>query len=230
MGTWERWRERAVLARKIALAVKRDPSSLRNVLVALPHDDIYDRRYFDHVEVTTKASADAMAASIVASFAPRRVVDLGCGTGALLERLRSLGVEVMGLEHARAALEWCRGRDLDVEPFDLVNDELPPRFTDADVAVSMNVGQQLPPEHSGRLVDLLCSMAPVVVFCSGLPGQDDALPLNEQPFDHWIRLFAARGYRFDEAESLAWREDWKAKQTSPWFFDNVMILRRDRTG
>jgi SAM-dependent methyltransferase len=194
--------------------------------VTSEHDEIYEDTYFDFVEKTTGSSAEAIAESIMAELAPRSVVDLGCGTGALIDRLRARGVSVKGLEYARSALAYCRARGLDVEPFNIETDTLPDRFRGADVGVSMEVGQQLDPAVSGRYVDLLCSIAGTIVFSSAVPGQGDKAPRNEQPHAFWIGEFAARGYTFDEPTSLAWRAAWESKGTSRWFFRNVMVFRR----
>ena len=107
----------------------------------------------------------------------------------------------------------------------MVTDVLPSELADADVVVSMEVGQQLPESSANRYVDVLCRIAPIVVFSSGTPEQGDRRPINEQPHHYWITKFSQRGYRFDEPLSLGWREEWKEKKTAPWFYWNVMIFR-----
>ena len=55
----------------------------------LGHDSIYTRSYYrDVVEDSAKESAVKISNSIVNELAPKRVIDVGCGTGALLEALR----------------------------------------------------------------------------------------------------------------------------------------------
>lgn len=189
------------------------------------HDAIYGNEYFQFVEQTTIQSADAIADSIVRSFQPALLVDVGCGTGVLLECLRRRGVRGKGLEYAEAALALCRLRKLEVIKFDVTTDPLPVDFGHADVVISMEVGQQLPATSADRYVDLLCQSAPVVIFSSGVPGQGDRHPLNEQPHQYWIAKFHQRGYCFDEALSLQWRKEWKVRATAPWFHNNVLVFR-----
>src|SRR5207248_2821891 len=51
-----------------------------------PHDILYDSEYFRRmIEGSAVRSAEAIADSILSDLAPRTVVDVGCGTGALLE-------------------------------------------------------------------------------------------------------------------------------------------------
>ncbi len=189
------------------------------------HDQVYGEEYFAFVERTTKASAEAVADSIVKDCRPASVLDVGCGTGTLLACLRERGLRVRGVEYAEAALRACRDRRLDVAKVDLAAEPAPDLGT-ADLAVSMEVGHQLPPSAADRYIDLLCRVADTVVFSSETPGGGDQLPLNEQPHRYWIGKFAARGFTFDEALSRRWRADWKARGTAHWFYRNVMVFRR----
>src|SRR5262245_10124768 len=77
------------------------------------HDDIYTESYFRvTVERSAIQSVGCMAESIVEAFKPGTVLDVGCGTGALLQALRSHGVRTLGLEYAEAALRLCHERGL----------------------------------------------------------------------------------------------------------------------
>jgi SAM-dependent methyltransferase len=78
-----------------------------------------------------------------ASLAP--VVDLGCGRGEFLERLRARGVEGRGVEASASAARECRAKGLDVVEGDLVG------FLQAQEAASLGgifaaqVAEHLPP-------------------------------------------------------------------------------------
>jgi SAM-dependent methyltransferase len=217
---------RVRLAWKILRTVVRQPSSLKRVLGVLPHDELYDRDYFAHVEQTTSESADVIVQSVLDDLQPSSVLDVGCGTGVLLGRLRDAGVQAYGLERAQAALQHCRRRGLDVEVFDVVTDALPDRMRDADVVVSIEVGHQLPPSATSRYVDLLSSARRAVVFSSNVPGSGDRDPRNEQPHEFWIARFAERGFRHDEELTATWRQRWRDAGTAPWFSSNVLVFRR----
>ncbi|HVQ38815.1 MAG TPA: class I SAM-dependent methyltransferase [Pyrinomonadaceae bacterium] len=189
------------------------------------HDEIYDQEYFHFVDRTTKQSAEVIADSLVRAFQPATVIDVGCGTGALLDSLRARGVAVRGLEYAQAALEFCWARKLEVLKFDVESDPFPDSMK-ADLVISMEVGHQLPQASAGRYVDLLCSTAPLVVFSSEIPGGGDKLPRNERQHTYWIEKFEERGYRFEEGRALQWRKEWKERGTASWFSRNVMIFAR----
>lgn len=217
---------------RIIRVLIQDPYALRRVLddpagvEQHSHDAIYGDGYFQFVEKTTASSADAIARSIIEAFHPASVMDVGCGTGVLLERLRAQGVQVKGLEYAQAALNFCRARKLDVLRFDLTTDPLPESHSKADLVVSMSVGQQLPESSAERYVDALCQVAPVVVFSSGTPGRGDKRPVNEQPHTYWIGKFRQRGFDFNELLSLRWRQDWQDANTAEWFHQDVLVFQK----
>ena len=133
-------------------------------------------------------------------------------------------MRVKGLEYAQAALEFCRARQLDVQKFDVESDQLP-ELGEVDLAISMEVGNQLRESSADRYVDLLCRIASLEIFSSEIPGGGDKLPRNEKPHRYWVEKFDRRGYRFEEALLRQWRKEWKERGTAPWFSRNVMIFR-----
>ena len=72
----------------------------------ISHDAIYDSRYYaTDVEGPAASSAPDISRSITSDLQPHTVVDVGCGTGALLEVLKENGCQVFGLEYSEAALQ-----------------------------------------------------------------------------------------------------------------------------
>lgn len=195
----------------------------------LRHDWIYDAEYYEQsVERPALASAGTIAASIVGDFNPACVVDVGCGTGALLAALRDRGCDVFGLEYAAAALAYCRAQRLDVATFDLERDVFPHNRT-FDVAISMEVAEHLPERTADRFVELLTRLAPVVVFTAAPPGQGGADHVNEQPPSYWVAKFEQRGFEHATERSERWRDTWKATgHVESWYHENLMIFRRLR--
>ncbi len=144
------------------------------------HNVIYDSDYYDRQgEGVALRSAGVISESIVTEFTPNRVVDVGCGTGALLEALRDRGCEVYGLEYSSAALKYCRARKLDVIKFNIERDT----FRDDrvfDVAISTEVAEHLPEKEADRYIDLLTRLSDTVVFTAAPPGQGGGGHVNEQ--------------------------------------------------
>jgi cyclopropane fatty-acyl-phospholipid synthase-like methyltransferase len=193
----------------------------------LAHDMIYDSEYYANIiEGPAIRSAKTISNSIFASFAPTRVVDVGCGTGALLEALRGRGCKVFGLEYSVAALKYCGERGLEVAKFDLEKDVIKQNWH-FDVAISMEVAEHLPKIMADRYVGILTALAPIIVFTAAPPGQEGTDHVNLQPKEYWIQKFLQRGFEHAEALSLHTANKWKgAGDVEFWYYDNLMIFRR----
>jgi SAM-dependent methyltransferase len=194
------------------------------------HQETYDAEYYEFIEYTAVYSQNPMADSIVRDLAPRTVLDLGCGTGALLEALRSRKVRrrkvrVAGLEYSDAALTYCKKRRLPVRKFDIARHDLPRKLRRRDVALSFEVAEHLPPELADRFVETLTAASDTVVFSAATPGQGGTDHVNEQPHEYWIDKMHALGFRLDEDLTLRWRDEWRGC-TANWYHMNVMVFRR----
>jgi SAM-dependent methyltransferase len=203
------------LKRRVVAAFERDAA----------HDEIYDLAYYNKfVEPIMRISARPMARSILRDLDPRTVVDVGCGTGVLLEELRSIGkIDVLGLELADAAISICARRGLVVRKFDLERD--PPPELHSDVAVSTEVAEHLPASCADRFVELLSGIADAVVLTAATPSQGGTDHVNEQPNAYWIDKFDARGRRFDQPLSRKWRSEWERAGVAACFWSSVMVFR-----
>lgn len=220
--------------RRISRAVL--PSSIRKsrlisklkvfVYEHLEHETVYDSDYYAGVEARAVRSAKVMATSILFDLRPRTIVDVGCGTGALLDFLRRSGCQVLGLDYSEAALQYCRDRGLNVRKFNLETDI----FTDAqvfDAAISTEVAEHLPEASADRYVDLLTRLSSVIVLTAAQPGQGGTDHVNEQPRSYWISKFRIREFIYDEELSNCWSENWReTKVVVPFFYKNLMIFRR----
>ena len=196
------------------------------------HNLMYDSEYYAcAVDDPAIRSIGSISESIMTGFAPNSVIDVGCGTGALLKALHDRGCEVLGLEYSDAALRLCRDQHLPVLKFNLERDH----FTDRrsfDVAISMEVAEHLPARTADRYVKLLSSLSSLVVFTAAPPGQGGRAGtdhINEQPPLYWITKFSQHGFQHDEALSRNWREQWKAKgDVALCYYQNLMIFTKQR--
>jgi SAM-dependent methyltransferase len=193
------------------------------------HDELYTRQYFQTaVDPQAAASAPAMVASMVQELRPASVVDVGCGTGQILLSFQKSGVSGRGLEYSDAALEICRERGLDVQKFDLEQEAQP--SLRADLVVSTEVAEHLPPRCADRYVDLLCSIADTAFITAAIPGQTGTDHVNEQPNAYWIEKFAQRSFGFEEEQSHRWRREWAAANVAPFYRESAMLFKRRGKG
>lgn len=189
------------------------------------HNDVYTRQYFQKsIEPTAAKAAPLIAESIKKHFAPNRVVDVGCGTGALLASLTELGCSCLGLEYADAGLNMCRARGLNVQKFDIRFDSLDLPLEEFDVAISLEVAEHLPEKYVDRYVDLLTKLSHNIVFTAAIPGQGGTDHVNEQPHDYWIQQFSKRGFVLDRPISEKWEATWRDAEIAYWYYQNIMVF------
>ena len=192
------------------------------------HDEVYDATYYEGVDEVTRRVAGPIATSVMEKFSPKTVVDVGCGSGAVLLAFKEHGVSGIGLEYSEAALDFCRKRSLQVRKFDLEGQI--PTDVRADVAISTEVAEHLPEAVADRYVDLLCSIADRVVLTAATPGQGGTDHVNEQPNEYWIDKFARRRFSHLEEVTRTWRRAWREQAMSSCYSDNVMVFERAPSG
>lgn len=196
----------------------------------LPRNWVYDEDYFlRDVDAAAEASAGVIADSLIREFAPARVLDVGCGTGAMLCALKERGCTAKGFEYADPAIRICRAKGLDITKFDIENDRPDPeaRF---DLVLSMEVAEHLPEPIADPYVDLLTAQAPRVVITAAPPGQGGTDHVNEQPPEYWIGKFAQRGFDLDAARTEALRTEWEKAGIAGWYHQNLLIFQERGQG
>ncbi len=172
----------------------------------------YNRWTFDMFHRLAVETAPAIVSGILRRFPDiERVVDLGAGTGAHVAAFEKRGLACTGYEYSALAREIAADRlAVTLRPFDLTEAEPWPgsgpeseegeRY---DLALSLEVGEHLPPELGDKLVATCVEAAPHVLFSAAPPGQGGQGHVNEQPKAYWIERFARHGYQLDEAQTEA---------------------------
>src|SRR5690242_20320204 len=133
----------------------------------------YTSAFFQNQAAGSQRSADRIAAIIVEALQPKSVVDLGCGVGTWLAAFQRLGVErVEGYDGDYVDRQLLQIPPANFHPIDLStalrNGE---PSGDFDLAISLEVGEHLPPPVSGALVQQLTALAPAVLFSAAIPRQ-----------------------------------------------------------
>jgi SAM-dependent methyltransferase len=201
----------------------------RNIKIALVQfagrEDVYDREYYLFVDAESTRSAPVIVESVVTQFAPRTLIDVGCGTGALLSAFKAKGIKTVGLEYSSAGLKVCKGRGLDVYQFNIERDR-PQDLGKFDAAVCFEVAEHVAERCADSLVDLLTSFAPVVFFTAAVPGQGGLDHINEQPHEYWIEKFQKKGYQLLLDVTDKWRREWSSKDVAKFYSMNIMVFKK----
>lgn len=204
------------------------PEALRRLIRAPLVDGIYGDRFYSDLEELQSASYDSIAATLIDRLSPAGVVDVGCGSGGLLDVLARRGVtDLLGLERSEAAIAAASKRGLDVLRVDLREPLLlPARF---DLAVCLEVAKHLPPEASDSLVTTLTSGPRRLVFSAATPGQGGDGHINEQPHEYWISRFRSAGFIVNDRLTETAREEWGGDGVASWYCVNVFFLEPSET-
>ena len=192
----------------------------------LRHDWTYTEEYFlSAIDEAAISSADTIANSLISEFKPVAVVDVGCGTGALLMRFFEKGCRIRGYEYAEAAITLCRKRGIDVVKFDLEKNVIRESL-EFDIVISLEVAEHLPMKIAEKYVSILCKLSKIVIFTAAPPGQGGTDHVNEQPPSYWIEKFQAFGFTHLVELSSRMSEEWKSSGNVKWYYyENLMIFR-----
>ena len=200
---------------------------LRTLRAKAKHDEIYDEKYYKHVEQGMAHSAKVMAETLMAVFKPETLIDIGCGSGALLGEFKLRGINVQGLEYSSAAIQICEKRGLLVQRFDLESGVRIPPAAKYDLCISTEVAEHLPAVLAGVYVETLCGHSDVCVITAATPGQGGTDHVNEQPHEYWINLFTSHNFSYDSKQSEFLRKTWKDGGAEKWYWKNALVFIRN---
>ena len=190
------------------------------------HQEIYDEEYYKYVDETAVLAAPEMASSIYNYFKPNRMVDVGCGSGALLAEMNNNGVSGFGLEYSERGIMLCEKKGLKVHKFDIETDKNNPIGGNFDLVTSFEVAEHLPEKLADKFVEFLAGVAPSILITAATPGQGGLDHVNEQPHEYWISKFQKAGCLFKKDESLKMRAEWTSRGVARWYANNVMIFTK----
>jgi SAM-dependent methyltransferase len=184
----------------------------------------YSGEFFNKIEREGRASADVIVPLAINLFAPRSVVDVGCGPGEWLAAFERAGVDqIYGLDG-----HWVNRDRLAInpqffEPIDLMGDwSIPGEF---DLVVCLEVAEHIPKSSSARFVKQLVEAAPAILFSAALPGQEGTNHINEQWPEYWEGLFAKHDYVcLDPFRRHIWQDPRVA-----WYYQQNLLAYVDRT-
>jgi SAM-dependent methyltransferase len=149
---------------------------------------------------------------------PRSVLDVGCGTGKVIDYLLERGIsDVRGLEGSRPAIESAKRSDLITQADLSKSVDLKRKF---DLVYSVEVAEHIPASGADSFVETCVRHGDRVIFTAARPGQGGLGHLNEQEPQYWIAKFATHGFALDEAATA------DLKALKDLFHENLMVAAR----
>ena len=180
----------------------------------------YTQELYQYLQKTSQESAKEIIPILWEFVQPKRVIDVGCGTGTWLSAFTEFGVEdILGIDG-----NWVDPKMLEI-PADKflaldLNQPLPidQKF---DLVVSLEVSEHLPPECAQIFVNSLTKLGLVILFSAAVPFQGGTNHINEQWPDYWAKLFQEQGYvAIDCVRNKIWQND-----RVRWYYaQNILIF------
>jgi SAM-dependent methyltransferase len=150
-------------------------------------------------------------------FKPGSVLDVGCGTGKALEFFIENGVDAVGIEGSRIAINASNHSSKIIEANLKHELNLHRRF---DLVWCFEVAEHLHPAYADNLVRTLSNHGDTLLLSAARPGQGGEGHFNEQPAEYWIAKCNLCGFDLD-------REATAILQGIPdEFSENILIFKR----
>lgn len=127
-----------------------------------------------------------VADELVGQLRPKRVLDVGCAKGFLVEALRDRGVEAYGIDISQYAIEQIRP---DIRPYCQVRAATDPISEHFDLITFIEVAEHLEDEEGRRAIANLCAHSDTILFSSTPDDFCEPTHVNVRPLLHWLKLF-----------------------------------------
>jgi len=155
--------------------------------------------------------------------APASVLDVGCGTGAIVTHALSRRMDAIGVDLSIVSTNGDPLRHADLtQPLDLGRT--------FEWVLCWEVAEHLPADAADTLCDsLVRHLAPAstLLLTAASPGQGGQGHINEQPPEYWRDRLTARGLVFDVDYTSSVARKWlAAAPKTPWYGHNLQVFRR----
>ena len=155
----------------------------------------------------------------------KRVADIGSGSCAFAAEFARRGYGVEACEKSFAGRIWGKKQGVTCKPFNL--EIWPPAdlLGPFDFAYCFEVAEHLNEELGQKLVKYLCSIASIIVFTAGQPGQIGIGHIFLKEKKYWIMQFDQFGFRFNaEMAKIVAELFAKYGVKTQWLINNCMIF------
>jgi cyclopropane fatty-acyl-phospholipid synthase-like methyltransferase len=164
----------------------------------------------------------------VKRFAPKSIIDLGCGVGSFLEGAFLAGCrDLLGIE-----ISYTQARKFLVnviEPHIRYGDVTCDLHLDRkfDCCISFEVAEHILPNSSNNFVNNLTKYSNKhIIFTAAPPGRSGTGHIICRDKEFWINLIENRGLKKKKKTMKEIRAVWKSFNAPPYILHNLMIFQK----
>lgn len=186
---------------------------------------IYDDQFFNNTIKFENQSAQAAVEILIKRFAPKSVVDIGCGVGIYLAKFKKNHIKILGFDGSPAALAGSLiGHKIKLH--DLCQPlKLNRQF---DLCLCFEVAEHLPKTCARILIDTLTSLSRTIIFTAAAPGQGPKSigHINERPPEYWLELFRQKNFFLNKNLTEKIRREMIKQNVVWWLTKNLLIMQK----
>jgi SAM-dependent methyltransferase len=192
--------------------------------------EIYDRGFYtewgkNHAKWV--ASAEKIAQIIYAEYQPKRIVDLGCGSGPYGHFLRGLGVSTVEIDGVLPPKEEAFTQDIEIRD---ITEPFPNLWGNFDFALCLEVAEHIPETMCSTFLANLTQFSDRVLMSAAPPFQGGTHHVNEQPKRYWIAKMAEHGFAYNRpATGKLIQAFAKDKPGFMWMCSQISVYERQAT-
>ena len=164
---------------------------------------LYDKEYYESFKPAPYVRSPVwlwrfawVADQIIRTLRPRRLLDVGCAMGFLVEALRDRGVDAWGINISHFAIQSVRS---DIKPYCQETSvlEYSPSDRPFDVLTCIELLEHIAPDDLPQVIAKIASLTDTVLFSSMPSAYADHTHLSVRPIEGWLELFGNHGFSFD---------------------------------
>lgn len=178
-----------------------------------------ERRWLNGLKEFDSGNRLGFLAVLVGFGQPASYLDIGCGTGAMVNAARQLGIDAYGIDILPHAEPYLYKQDLNTFC------DLGRKFA---LVTSIEVAEHI--KETGIMCDTLArhvELGGMLVLTAAPPGQDGDGHISLYPKRFWKFELEARGLHFDEIATQRLFTLWhNTHWATHWCEDNLQVFRR----
>lgn len=161
-------------------------------------------------------------AEFLAGYDKKQVVlDVGCGPGIYVTKLREAGITAYGvdIDPRCEPVPHCYVVD--------ITDRKLPRLFEPNTVISFEVGEHIPEEKSWDYIRYISIQNPsMVIFSAAAPGQGGDGHINCQNKSYWSHRFQRFGFNYDGKATEIFVDFLISGPHMGWLRNNAMVFYR----